>query len=123
MAVPEGGSSEAGGVEVRVRAGRRACVAAGGGGLGEAFHIEFGRRLVAADPGATYCGVFKDGRTVRIVAYAGPKSGADASRIVRAAAGAAGGSGGGSASFAQGGCKDDARMKEAAGAARRAVLP
>ena len=121
MAVPEGGESELDGIEVRVRAGRRACVAAGGG-LGEAFHIEFGRRLVDADPGAAYCGVFGDGKTVRIVAYAGPESGRDSSEIVRAAAAAAGGSGGGNASFAQGGCKDASRRKEAVDAAREAVL-
>ena len=121
MAVPDGGASRADGIEVRVRAGRRACVAAGGG-LGETFHIEFGRRLVAADPAASYCGVFGAGKTVRIVAYAGPESGADASRIVRAAAEAAGGSGGGSASFAQGGCKDASRRGDAVDAARGAVL-
>ena len=121
MAVADGESSTLDGIEVRMRGGRRACVA-GGDGLGETFHIEFGKRLVAADPGATYCGVFEEGRTVRIVAYAGPESGTDAAEIVRAAAGAAGGSGGGSARFAQGGCKDASRKKEAAGAAREAVL-
>lgn len=121
MAVADGEASALDGIEVRLRGGRRACVA-GGGGLGETFHIEFGKRLVAADPGATYCGVFEEGRAVRIVAYAGPESGGDASEIVRAAAGAAGGSGGGSARFAQGGCKDASRKKDAVDAAREAVL-
>lgn len=121
MAVPDGEASRLDGVEVRVRDGHRACVA-GGDGLGETFHVEFGRRLVEADPGASYCGVFGEGRTVRIVAYAGPESGRDASGIVRAVSGAAGGSGGGGARFAQGGCKDASRKKEAVDAAREAVL-
>ena len=121
MAVANGEASALDGIEVRASGGRRACVA-GGDGLGETFHIEFGKRLVAADPGATYCGVFKEGGTVRIVAYAGPESGMDASKIVRAAAGAAGGSGGGAARFAQGGCKDASRKKDAVDAAREAVL-
>ena len=122
MAVQDGGSADLGGLEVRLAGGRRACVGTGGG-LGEAFHIEFGRRLVEADRGASYCGVFLEGPTVRIVAYAGPESGRDAAAIVRAAAAAGGGSGGGKASFAQGGCKDASRAEAVAGAAAGELFP
>ena len=120
--VPDGGEVEIDGVVARAAGGRLRC-AGTGAGLGETFHIEFGRRLVGEHPGAAYCGVFADGRTVRIVAYAGPESGRDAAAIVRAVSAAAGGSGGGKRSFAQGGCKDASRISDAAAAASEEMRP
>ena len=120
LAVPDGSSADIGGIAVRVHGRRRACVA-DGEELGERFHIEFGRRLVAGDPGASYCGLFRDGGLVRVVAYAGPESGADAAAVARSAAAVLGGSGGGRPAFAQGGGQDASRMKEAAAAAMEAL--
>ena len=94
--------------------GRRACV--GNDDLGEQYHAEFGRMLVEADAAASYCGVFDDGRTAGIIAYAGPKSGMNAAKVVRTVAGAVGGGepgAGSSASFAHAGGMD-ASKREAA---------
>lgn len=121
LAVPGDSAADLGGIAVRTAGRRRACVA-DGEGLGERFHIELGRKLVDGDPGASYCGLFRDGRMIRVVAYAGPESGADAAAVARAAAAALGGSGGGKASFAQGGGQDASRRKEAAAAAMEAML-
>ena len=120
LAVTDGSNADIGGIAVRVHGRRRACVA-DSEELGERFHIEFGRRLVAGDPGASYCGLFRDGGLARVVAYAGPDSGADAAAVARSAAAVLGGSGGGKQSFAQGGGQDASRMKEAAAAAMEAL--
>ena len=90
----------------------------------EYFHINFGKRLIGADPSSVYCGIFESGPTVRIVAYAGKKAprGADAGAIAREVSAVLGGSGGGNAEFAQGGGKDTSKKDEAIGKARSMVL-
>ncbi|ABK77877.1 alanyl-tRNA synthetase [Cenarchaeum symbiosum A] len=109
-----GGSAE--GMEVATGPGGRRCLAAGI--HDEYFHTSFGKKLVAMDPACAYCAIFEAGPTVRVLAYAGSKSGAGADEIVREVSAVLGGSGGGAAGFAQGGGKDSSKMAEAVARAR-----
>ena len=117
LTAPDGCVAGFDGFEVKTVAGRRMCN--GNSELGRAFHVRFGRKLVARDPAASYCGTFTDGHSLGVVAYAGPRSGADALRIVRRVAKAGGGrpDKGGSATFAQAGGMDESKRDEATRAA------
>ena len=70
------------------------------------FHQNFGKKLVASDSKAAYCGIFEAGPTVRVMVFAGADSGINSGNIAREVASVLGGSGGGDAKFAQGGGKD-----------------
>lgn len=79
----------------------------------EYFHTTFGKKLVAHDPEFAYCAIFeavggsnKNNRTIRVIAYCGPKSDKNAGVIVQKIASILDGAGGGDACFAQGGGKD-----------------
>ena len=89
---------------------------------GENFHVEFGKRLVRVDPGASYCGMFESGTSVMVVVRVGEKAAGDAAAVAREAAAVLGGSGGGTRAFARGGGRDARRAAEAARAARRALF-
>ncbi|CAI9832766.1 Alanine--tRNA ligase [Nitrosopumilaceae archaeon] len=91
-------------------------------GRDEFFHTTLGGRLVERDGGASYCGIFEAGPTVRVVAYCGPESGRDALEIARAVSGELGGSAGGDARFARGGGRDASGRGAAEEAARRIML-
>ena len=90
----------------------------------EYFHINFGKKLVKSDSTSVYCGIFEDGPTVRVIAYAGENApkGKDAGTIAREISSILGGSGGGNASFAQGGGKDTSKKDEAISKAKSMVL-
>ncbi len=88
----------------------------------EYFHQNFGKRLVAKDSSAAFCGMFEDGLTVRVVVYAGMDSGIDSGQIAKEIASTLGGSGGGDAKFAQGGGKDTSKKDEAVAKARSMIL-
>lgn len=92
---------------------------------GERFHIKIGRKIVEMEPGSTYCGLFRNGPSVRVMVHAG--DGVGAGRSAADVAGAAsralgGGSGGGSAGFAQGGGRDTSKIEESLEAARRMAV-
>lgn len=108
------------GIEVRTDGSRRCFTT--DGAYDENFHIDFGRRLIAADPASTYCGVFESGPTVRIMVYAGPDAPGDAIDMVREVSAVLGGSGGGDAVFAQGGGRDTSKKGAAISKARSMVL-
>ena len=69
------------------------------------FHQNFGKKLVAKDDTAAFCGIFEAGPTIRVMIFAGEKSGVNAGDIAKEIASILGGSGGGDAKFAQGGGK------------------
>ena len=89
---------------------------------GEYFHLKFGRGLVGRDPGAAFCGIFDAGQTVRVMVYAGERSGLSADEVAGKIASVLGGSGGGDAQFAQGGGKDTSKRDRAAAMARSMIL-
>ena len=86
------------------------------------FHQNFGKKLVAKDGKAAFCGIFESGPTVRIVVYAGGESGVDSGQIAKEIASILGGSGGGDARFAQGGGKDTSKKDEAIAKAKSMIL-
>lgn len=88
----------------------------------EYFHQNFGKKLVAKDGNAAFCGIFKSGLTVRIMVYAGEDSGVNAGKIAKEIASILGGSGGGDAKFAQGGGKDTSKMEQAIVKAKSMIL-
>jgi alanyl-tRNA synthetase len=89
----------------------------------EFFHINFGKKLIQAEPKASYCGIFgSDASTIRIIVYCGEESGNDAKQIVHEISAILGGSGGGSAKFAQGGGKDTSKKGEAISKAKLMIL-
>ena len=118
---PDGYTVGFDGFAVKTLGGRRVC--SGNDDFGKAFHTRFGRRLVAKDATASYCGVFADGQGLGVVAYAGPRSGMDASKIVRRIAKAGGGrpDKGADASFAQAGGLDESRRDKVKTAAIEVV--
>lgn len=107
LTAPDGYVAGFSGFAVKTIDGRRMCI--GSGDLDREFHVGFGKKLVARDPAALYCGTFTDGLALGAVAFAGPRSGADAYKIVRKVAKAGGGrpDKGGGASFAQAGGLDE----------------
>ena len=88
----------------------------------EYFHLNFGKKLVAKDKKAAFCGIFESGPTVRIMVYAGEQSGVNAGVIAKEIAVILGGSGGGDAKFAQGGGKDTSKMEQAIAKAKSMIL-
>lgn len=88
----------------------------------EYFHINFGEKLIEADPNSTYCGLFESGPTLRAIVYSGKTSGKDAGSIVREISQVLGGSGGGTQRFAQGGGKDKSKKDEALKKAKSMIL-
>ncbi|MCV0393219.1 MAG: alanine--tRNA ligase [Nitrosopumilus sp.] len=88
----------------------------------EYFHQNFGKKLVAKDNTAAFCGIFESGPTVRIMVYAGEQSGVNAGVIAKEISSILGGSGGGDAKFAQGGGKDTSKMEQAITKAKSMIL-
>ena len=86
------------------------------------FHQNFGKKLVAKDDNAAFCGIFEAGPTVRVMVFAGEQSGVNAGQIAKEIASILGGSGGGDAKFAQGGGKDTSKKDEAITKAKSMIL-
>ena len=86
------------------------------------FHQNFGKKLVAKDNTAAFCGIFEAGPTIRVIIFAGEKSGVNAGDIAKELASILGGSGGGDAKFAQGGGKDTSKKDEAIQKAKSMIL-
>ncbi|MDC6463145.1 alanine--tRNA ligase [Nitrosopumilus sp.] len=86
------------------------------------FHQNFGKKLVAKDDTAAFCGIFEAGPTIRVMIFAGEKSGVNAGNIAKELASILGGSGGGDAKFAQGGGKDTSKKDAAIQKAKSMIL-
>ncbi len=86
------------------------------------FHIGLGKRLIAGNSRAAYCGIFESESTVGAVVYCGADSGKDAAAIAGEIAKMLGGSSGGDSKFAQGGGKDTSKKGGAVSAARSRIL-
>ncbi|MFB5634982.1 MAG: alanine--tRNA ligase-related protein, partial [Candidatus Nitrosomaritimum aestuariumsis] len=86
------------------------------------FHQNFGKKLVAKDSKAAFCGIFESGPTVRVMVYAGADSGINSGQIAKEIALILGGSGGGDAKFAQGGGKDTSKKEQAIAKAKSMIL-
>jgi alanyl-tRNA synthetase len=89
----------------------------------EYFHINFGEKLIKADPHASYCGIFEAGSTLRAIVYVGESSkNRNADSIAKAVSEILGGFGGGNNRFAQGGGKLKSKKDEAIKKAKQMVL-
>ena len=86
------------------------------------FHQNFGKKLVAKDNTAAFCGIFEAGPTIRVIIFAGEKSGVNAGDVAKELASILGGSGGGDAKFAQGGGKDTSKKDTAILKAKSMIL-
>jgi alanyl-tRNA synthetase len=86
------------------------------------FHQNFGKKLVAKDDTAAFCGIFEAGPTIRVIIFAGEKSGVNAGDIAKEISSILGGSGGGDAKFAQGGGKDTSKKDAAIQKAKSMIL-
>ena len=86
------------------------------------FHQNFGKKLVGKNDTAAYCGIFEAGPTIRVMIFAGTKSGVDAGTIAREISTILGGSGGGDSKFAQGGGKDTSKKEQAIAKAKSMIL-
>ena len=92
------------------------------GNYDDYFHQNFGKKLVAKDDTAAFCGIFEAGPTIRVMIFAGQKSGVNAGEIAKEIASILGGSGGGDVKFAQGGGKDTSKKDEAIQKAKSMIL-
>ena len=86
------------------------------------FHQNFGKKLVAKDSRAAFCGIFEAGPTIRVMVFAGAESGINSGEIAKELASILGGSGGGDAKFAQGGGKDTSKKDEAIAKAKSMIF-
>ena len=86
------------------------------------FHQNFGKKLVAKDGTAAFCGIFESGPTIRVIIFAGEQSGVNAGDIAKEISSILGGSGGGDAKFAQGGGKDTSKKDAAIQKAKSMIL-
>jgi len=86
------------------------------------FNQNFGKKLIAKDDTAAFCGIFEAGPTIRVMIFAGEKSGVNAGEIAKEIASILGGYGGGDAKFAQGGGKDTSKKDEAIQKAKSMIL-
>ena len=86
------------------------------------FHQNFGKKLVAKDGTAAFCGIFEAGPTIRVMIFAGEQSGVNAGNIAKEISSILGGSGGGDAKFAQGGGKDTSKKDAAIQKAKSMIL-
>ncbi len=86
------------------------------------FHQNFGKKLVAKDSTAAFCGIFKAGPTIRVMVFAGADSGVNSGQIAKEISTILGGSGGGDAKFAQGGGKDTSKKEQAIAKAKSMIL-
>ena len=86
------------------------------------FCQTFGKKLVAKDGTAAFCGIFEAGPTIRVMIFAGEQSGVNAGNIAKEISSILGGSGGGDAKFAQGGGKDTSKKDAAIQKAKSMIL-
>ena len=47
------------------------------------FYQNFGKKLVAKDSAAAFCGIFEAGPTVRVIVFAGEQSGVNSGEIAK----------------------------------------
>lgn len=88
----------------------------------ERFIQNFGKKLVAKDSKAAFCGIYESGPTIRVVIFAGEESGVNAGEIARETAAILGGFGGGDAKLAQGGGKDTSKKDEVIARAKSMIF-
>jgi len=86
------------------------------------FHQNFGKKLVAKDSTAAFCGIFEVGPTIRVMIFAGEQSGINAGDVAKEISLILGGSGGGDVKFAQGGGKDTSKKDAAIQKAKSMIL-